>query len=1114
MVELSSDKPQEHSDSTEVDCDGEVGVPICPSELSFEQACCLIEEMLQLLAKFEDMSNLKTIYRAAKQLNRTYFSCSEHRIHIAHFLVDQNFPSMLTKFIKRLNNMGTFKDDEIWFSSFYFYSIAWNYSEISDEFATALAASRIARLLNLNIGHQPYLENIGSKNVYFLIKASLSIIFNMCKVPGNGELSVNSIGREALLKLLAFQEEETLRCLATLCLAYTLYDPYIDEALAVECGSTNMFNVLVSQIQHANASTRKRNHGFPLSEYLMALATFCANETVKVRMLSAKILNLRNKSKELPKLSEGLLMFLSKMLDTKNISAYYQEAIIVLRIIYHLLHLPQAKTDPGVRHCVKCILVLSQCAAIKENPDPLLARVIEQILWKDEQSSKGVPYTNHPIPERGKCGPVVVSYSPENQLAAAYFMEQLQSGGLPVLNQVNKDLANNDNLAYLAGLTGLGVSFGYTKDWLLCLQKASVMIVCISEAYRLNPGCRTEIEYFIESNEESNPKYLIYILLPPRFTLNGWLVDLPGVDQYIDFTHRRTFITALKQLHRNTGEIFGLDTEEPVFHETDNTQASTKERYVSELRSSTLFFTSSSSVSEPTESISLCQKNDSMRSKGGSRHCVQDRAKQTGKNSSEELISEKQEITVDQDPSIPLQFDLKFGEDNDFECAPKSVERSRLPTLQSPQFILENNTDKIDGDLTKQGTRETETSPHYKADFSLENLKTTEDEQRINYQLRNDNLMRRDQGVSLHNSARPDNTANHETMKLNEGKTENVQLSNSDEKSKPTCNLNHVVSSVPKGSREPLLASTHPTAECAESGLLAQSIGKVSFETSSKRDILQSSQASGQISQTSCKKTQGVSVSVVPRENLVSVKYEYAKMNLTSDKNGKKEMEQSSCQQNKLEYHVEPKTDSNSPMLNAAMETVGNSTSELVTQITDMLIRSTTPIVTEDEHMLKDVSQSHESKPEVIEYHDFRPLDRKEPMMRTLQTFPSGTVSINSPPSEKCYWGRSLGKSSSQIPFEASPTLVMDVKPDPDLNKIHLREWTNVQVTQWLDQKGLKKALSKFIGEIDGVVLEQMSQLRHWAPEYFAQSLQSQLNLNFIDGLRFLDALSELTRRE
>ncbi|THD24752.1 hypothetical protein D915_004490 [Fasciola hepatica] len=154
-------------------------------------------------------------------------------------------------------------------------------------FAKTLAASRIARLLNLNIGHQPYLKNPNSKNVYFLVKASLSIVLNIFKVPGNSELFIYPNGYEALQNLLTLRQEETLRCLATLCLVYASHK----TSVARNTRTTNMLQAFVDPIYWADVSTRRRCHGFSVAEYLSVLSTLCANDAIKTWMVAAQIAN-------------------------------------------------------------------------------------------------------------------------------------------------------------------------------------------------------------------------------------------------------------------------------------------------------------------------------------------------------------------------------------------------------------------------------------------------------------------------------------------------------------------------------------------------------------------------------------------------------------------------------------------------------------------------------------------------------------------------------------------------------------------------------------------------------------------------------------------------------
>ena len=70
------------------------------------------------------------------------------------------------KMLKTLNGIGIFKNDDVWFPTYYTYNTMWNFTDASNKLAQALADNDAVRLLTLNCGHKPYINAIHSKVIY------------------------------------------------------------------------------------------------------------------------------------------------------------------------------------------------------------------------------------------------------------------------------------------------------------------------------------------------------------------------------------------------------------------------------------------------------------------------------------------------------------------------------------------------------------------------------------------------------------------------------------------------------------------------------------------------------------------------------------------------------------------------------------------------------------------------------------------------------------------------------------------------------------------------------------------------------------------------------------
>ena len=76
---------------------------------------------------FESEGDVVTFHKAGKQLTSLYYDCKNARFEVSEHLIELQFLEFAVKVMKRLNNIGVFKSDYVWFASFYLYNICWNF---------------------------------------------------------------------------------------------------------------------------------------------------------------------------------------------------------------------------------------------------------------------------------------------------------------------------------------------------------------------------------------------------------------------------------------------------------------------------------------------------------------------------------------------------------------------------------------------------------------------------------------------------------------------------------------------------------------------------------------------------------------------------------------------------------------------------------------------------------------------------------------------------------------------------------------------------------------------------------------------------------------------------
>ncbi|TNN09273.1 hypothetical protein EWB00_006462 [Schistosoma japonicum] len=513
-------------------------IPQCRKGFTLDEAKNFVDQIMEVFRSLDDMTDLRSMYETGKQLSRSYFDCHAYRVELAQYLTTCDYPAFASKMMKKLNNMGVFKNDDIWFSSFYFYNTTWNFSDIWPEFATALGVAGLPNLLNLNIGHQPYLENLSSKNVYYLIKASLSIIHNIARVPGNMHYFASESVRQALLHL-AQREEEFLRCVSTLCLAHIVSESEIHLITDISTGGIDLLRILFGYVMSARVSEKRRCHGFQVLELLSAVAALSVHDPIKANLLSSPvnvnlISNTNNQSSEH---SMTCLSLLKELIETallpNSSPVSVREAEEAVRILWNTIFDPSICTGVLQTQLTTWLSDTMANHAVALQSYKSLSRAIESINWQlntyVSKSSRN---------ESAECGPVLLCYSPSNRIAVNRIADRLKDAGI-LLNSIpfGPEIIPSID-ASATGLTMCGTNATNHAQWVESVEQASVLVAFLSDSFRLSPGCRWEVEYFSGCDTNVYSKPIIPVVLQPKFKLTGWLCRL--ISQHpIDFNGKR-----------------------------------------------------------------------------------------------------------------------------------------------------------------------------------------------------------------------------------------------------------------------------------------------------------------------------------------------------------------------------------------------------------------------------------------------------------------------------------------------------------------------------------------------------------------------------------------------
>ncbi|PVD36234.1 hypothetical protein C0Q70_03212 [Pomacea canaliculata] len=250
--------------------------------LPIEEVIVKVRQIVAELEKLEEYHRGEGM-RYQKMLGDFYWDYADHRTEIANALSDCGYAALTVKMLKTMNTMGIFKNDDIWFPTYYTYNTAWNYSDASESLAKNLAEADAVRLLTLNLGHKPYLSNIQSKNVYYVLKASLSTLHNIARCSDVKHFFKENKTAEVIMPFISMKDE-FLKAISMLTLAYIVEEEentkLIDE--------TNTISSIVSWTENAvDGGSKRRFKGFTPWELTQGLDKLAVNDTNKIQVVEA-----------------------------------------------------------------------------------------------------------------------------------------------------------------------------------------------------------------------------------------------------------------------------------------------------------------------------------------------------------------------------------------------------------------------------------------------------------------------------------------------------------------------------------------------------------------------------------------------------------------------------------------------------------------------------------------------------------------------------------------------------------------------------------------------------------------------------------------------------------
>ncbi|XP_078577148.1 uncharacterized protein LOC144862496 [Branchiostoma floridae x Branchiostoma japonicum] len=472
-----------------------------------------IDQQLEILRAKEEYNNEES-KKAVQAIGELYWQ-KKHKERvtkraIADYLANQGAAELFVKMMTSLGNQGLFKDNVTWYAAYYTYNTTWNFSDASRLLCRKLGEAGIVRLLLANAGHEPFRENLKSKNVLHLVKSSISILNNMTKCPETRQYYQEGNAVEVLLPYMtcsdAFVKSVSMMTLAK------IIDEEQSDLLAEDTGAIDF---LVKMLERALGAANRRARGFGIAELCEGLAKLAVSENNKKKIVD-----------------KGALPLLVKVFETGSDLQKVEAANTVWTLAF----------DDDVREKIKAEPELvPSLERLETSTNESLKSAALGALWVIRKTGEERPKTAAKQSKDRQLPHVMISYQWDHQKILISIKKKLQAAGFKVWM----------DLEQMGGST--------LQAMAEAVENSAVVLMAMSHMYKESPNCRTEAEYTFQLRKDIVP-----LMMESHYKPDGWLGMILGAKLYIDFSGKQAFDSAMAKLIKELGVRGREDTQTDV----------------------------------------------------------------------------------------------------------------------------------------------------------------------------------------------------------------------------------------------------------------------------------------------------------------------------------------------------------------------------------------------------------------------------------------------------------------------------------------------------------------------------------------------------------------------
>ncbi|XP_059157845.1 uncharacterized protein LOC131942130 [Physella acuta] len=491
---------------------------------NFQEGLEIIKQNVKLSTAFEvaiDCVNhfeadLSSWVNDLEKINKKYFDMQhEDRSIFGDFLSATQFGKLsFLKYKSLLKSNGLehfndslvsykIKDSEAQQVLFYIRFHWWNFSDASTKFCISLANEGVLKELAQDLVNLIGTEgNILGKSHCF--ESAIGALHNMAKVESLRQLYRDAKVVDTLGNFLNYEDQPKVTMLVLMTLALIIDENQTHLLISRD----SVFDLIFELIQEAMKRSDHRYSGFSLEELLLALSGLSKNDEVK------KIV-----------VQKGILDQVQNVL----LSCQGNEIIQALKLLWELSFDKDNKVK--IQENKTLLKSVKECA---KNADKRLSSAAEGVLWvirQDKPEKMDAKEINKKKGSTKSQGHVMISYNWGDQAKLIKIRDVLRSHGFKIWMDI-------DNIT--------GSSLQAMAE---AVEKADVILMCMSEKYKNSLNCRSEAEYAFSLHKD-----IIPLMMQLQYTPDGWLGILRGSKIFYDFSGKYPFDAKMDELIREIGD--------------------------------------------------------------------------------------------------------------------------------------------------------------------------------------------------------------------------------------------------------------------------------------------------------------------------------------------------------------------------------------------------------------------------------------------------------------------------------------------------------------------------------------------------------------------------------